>query len=209
MIKMQFPLISNEQIIEYYDSTASTVSGIFPNMQGQDEAKDATATEIKVKVQGQTTRLAKTLDAIKQNGIVPMVEKVAALDANMKFGDEVVYVESNGIKTAVIIGDTVRQGNYEYRYTDNTGIARKLAKNQELIQLLGNIWNDPAVSLNKVEIVKDVLANAEFENVDKYFLTQNTTMAPIPAENAQPLPVAGRQTQEATNGQTNGIDSLA
>lgn len=138
-----------------------------------------------------------------------MVEKVAALDANMKFGDEVVYVESNGIKTAVIIGDTVRQGNYEYRYTDNTGIARKLAKNQELIQLLGNIWNDPAVSLNKVEIVKDVLANAEFENVDKYFLTQNTTMAPIPAENAQPLPAAGRQTQEATNGQTNGIDSLA
>ena len=209
LIKMQFPLISNEQIIEYYDSTASTVSGIFPNMQGQDEAKDATATEIKVKVQGQTTRLAKTLDAIKQNGIVPMVEKVAALDANMKFGDEVVYVESNGIKTAVIIGDTVRQGNYEYRYTDNTGIARKLAKNQELIQLLGNIWNDPAVSLNKVEIVKDVLANAEFENVDKYFLTQNTTMAPIPAENAQPLPAAGRQTQEATNGQTNGIDSLA
>lgn len=44
-------------------------------MQGQDEAKDATATEIQVKVQGQTTRLAKTLDAIKQNGIVPMVEK--------------------------------------------------------------------------------------------------------------------------------------
>lgn len=30
LIKMQFPLISNEQIIEYYDSTASTVSGIFP-----------------------------------------------------------------------------------------------------------------------------------------------------------------------------------
>lgn len=209
LIKMQFPLISNEQIIEYYDSTASTVSGIFPNMQGQDEAKDATATEIQVKVQGQTTRLAKTLDAIKQNGIVPMVEKVAALDANMKFGNEVVYVENDGMKTAVVIGDTVRQGNYEYRYTDNTGIARKLAKNQELIQLLGNVWNDQAVPLNKVEIVKDILANAEFENVDKYFLTQNTAMLPQLAGNAQPLPVAGLETQEVTNGQANGIDTLA
>lgn len=46
----------------------------------------------------------------------------------MKFGNEVVYVENDGMKTAVVIGDTVRQGNYEYRYTDNTGIARKLAK---------------------------------------------------------------------------------
>lgn len=209
LIKMQFPLISNEQIIEYYDSTASTVSGIFPNMQGQDEAKDATATEIQVKVQGQTTRLAKTLDAIKQNGIVPMVEKVAALDANMKFGDEVVYVENDGMKTAVVIGDTVRQGNYEYKYTDNTGIQRKLAKNQELIQLLGNVWNDQAVPLNKVEIVKDILANAEFENVDKYFLEQNTAMTPQLAGNVQPLPAAGLETREVTNGQANGIDTLA
>ena len=152
---------------------------------------------------------AKTLDAIKQNGIVPMVEKVAALDANMKFGNEVVYVENDGMKTAVVIGDTVRQGNYEYRYTDNTGIQRKLAKNQELIQLLGNVWNDQAVPLNKVEIVKDILANAEFENVDKYFLTQNTAMLPQLAGNAQPLPAAGLETQEVTNGQANGIDTLA
>ena len=138
-----------------------------------------------------------------------MVEKVAALDANMKFGNEVVYVENDGMKTAVVIGDTVRQGNYEYRYTDNTGIQRKLAKNQELIQLLGNVWNDQAVPLNKVEIVKDILANAEFENVDKYFLTQNTAMLPQLAGNAQPLPAAGLETQEVTNGQANGIDTLA
>lgn len=133
----------------------------------------------------------------------------AALDANMKFGDEVVYVENDGMKTAVVIGDTVRQGNYEYKYTDNTGIQRKLAKNQELIQLLGNVWNDQAVPLNKVEIVKDILANAEFENVDKYFLEQNTAMTPQLAGNVQPLPAAGLETREVTNGQANGIDTLA
>jgi len=176
IIKMQFPLLSNETIIEYYDNTASMVSGIFPNMQGQEETGDTTATEIKVKVQGQTTRLSKTLDNIKQNAIVPMVTKVAELDANMKFGDEMIYVNDNGVKTTQVIGDVVRQGNYTYKYTDNSGIQKKLQKNQELIQLLSNVWNDPAVPLNKAEIVKDILDNADFENSDKYFL--NTAQTP-------------------------------
>ena len=179
IIKMQFPLISNENIIQYYDSTISSVSGIFPNMQGQDEANDVTATEIKVKVQGQTTRLAKTLDSIKQNGIVPMVTKVAELDANMKFEDETIYTMVDGQRVTQTIGDTIRQGNYEYKYTDNTGIQRKIAKNQELIQLLANVWNDPAVPLNKIEITKDVLANADFENTDKYFMENQPMAAPL------------------------------
>lgn len=208
LIKMQFPLISNEQIIEYYDSTASTVSGIFPNMQGQDEAKDATATEIKVKVQGQTTRLSKTLDCIKQNGIVPMVTKVAELDANMKFGDEVIFTDQDGRKISQTVGDTVRQGNYEYKYTDNTGIARKMAKNQELIQLLANVWNDPAVPLNKVEITKDVLSNADFENVDKYFLEQQPTQMPTPE--GQPQQAASAINPEVLNsGQEGAINQVA
>lgn len=178
IIKMQFPLISNENIIQYYDSTISSVSGIFPNMQGQDEANDVTATEIKVKVQGQTTRLAKTLDSIKQNGIVPMVTKVAELDANMKFEDETIYTIVDGQRVTQTIGDTIRQGNYEYKYTDNTGIQRKIAKNQELIQILSQVWNDPAVPLNKIEITKDVLANADFENTDKYFMENQPMAAP-------------------------------
>ncbi len=199
LIKMQFPLLSNEKIIEYYDSTASTVSGIFPNMQGQDEAKDATATEIKVKVQGQTTRLSKTLDCIKQNGIVPMITKIADLDANMKFGDEVIWAEDNGQKVSQTIGDTVRQGNYEYKYTDNTGIQRRMAKNQELIQLLANVWNDPMVPLNKIEITKDVLTNADFENVDKYFLEQQPAQMPIPEKQSQQA--MSEINPEAINGQ--------
>lgn len=182
IIKMQFPLFSNEDIIQYYDSTASTVSGIFPNMQGQAETRDATATEIKVKVQGQTTRLAKTLDNIKQNGIVPMVTKVAELDANMKFGDETIYSIINGQRVTQTIGDTVRQGNYEYKYTDSNGIYRRTAKNQELMQLLSQVWNDPAVPLNKTEIVKDVLKNADFDDTDKYFLDQNQMAQQTPAQ---------------------------
>lgn len=185
IIKMQFPLISNEQIIEYYDSTASTVSGIFPNMQGQDEAKDATATEINVKVQGQTTRLSKILDTIKQNAIVPMVTKVADLEANMRFGNEEIYINQDGQKTSQIIGDEVRQGRYEYKYTDNSGIQKKLAENQTLTAILTPVWNDPTVPLNKPEIIKEALNNAGIENADKFLMPQQTAVQgmapPIPA----------------------------
>lgn len=187
IIKMQFPLVANEQLIEYYDSTASTVSGIFPNMQGQNESKDATATEINVKVQGQTTRLAKTLDAIKQNGIVPLVTKVAELDANMKFGDETIFYNDGNKRVSQTIGDTVRQGHYTYKYTDNSGIQRRTSRNKELISLLANVWNDPAVPLNKVQIVKDILANADFADTEKYFLNN---AAPVGAEPAAPAGVA-------------------
>ena len=173
IIKMSFPLIKNEDIIQYYDSTASNVSGIFPNMQGQQEARSVTATEINVKVQGQTTRLSKTLDAIKQNVIVPMVFKVAELEANMKFGDEHITINMFGQKVLERVGDIVRQGNYEYKYTDNTGIQKKLMQNNTLIQILTPVWNDVSVPLNKSEIVKDALNNAGFENTDKYFINQN------------------------------------
>lgn len=175
IVKMSFPLIKNEDIIQYYDSTASNVSGIFPNMQGQQEVRSVTATEINVKVQGQTTRLSKTLDAIKQNVIVPMVSKVAELEANMKFGDEYISINVLGQKALERVGDTVRQGNYEYKYTDNTGIQKKLMQNQTLIQILTPVWNDTAVSLNKQEIIKDALNNAGFENTGKYFLNMNST----------------------------------
>lgn len=173
IIKMSFPLLANEQIIQYYDEVASSVSGIFPNMQGQDEEKNVTATEIKVKVQGQTTRLSKILDTIKQNVIVPMVEKVADLEANMRFGDSEIFVTQNNVKTSQTISDEVRQGNYEYKYTDNSGIQKKLALNQTLTQIFTPVWNDPSVALNKPEIIKEALNNAGIENPDKYLSANN------------------------------------
>lgn len=168
IIKMSFPLISNETIIQYYDSTASTVSGIFPNMQGQEESGKSTATEINVKVQGQTTRLSKLLDAIKQNGIVPLVEKIAELDANINQGDSVIYSDIDGEKVSQVIGDVVRLGNYEYKYTDNTGIQKKLTLNKTLTEILTPVWNDPQIALNKAQLIIDALTNAGVENAEKY-----------------------------------------
>lgn len=187
IIKMSFPLFKNENIIQYYDSTASNVSGIFPNMQGQQEARSVTATEINVKVQGQTTRLSKTLDTIKQNVIVPMVTKVADLEANMKFGDENIFLNFLGHQVMYKVGDVVRQGNYEYKYTDNTGIQKKLIMNQTLTQILSPVWNDPTVPLNKYEIIREALANAGFENIDKFI--QPPQQQPMPAGMAPQMPM--------------------
>lgn len=186
IIKMTFPLISNEAIIEYYDSTASTVSGIFPNMQGQEEAQRTTATEINVKVQGQTTRLSKLLDAIKQNGVVPMIEKIAELDANMSMGDSVIYSNVKGERVSQTIGDAVRFGNYEYKYTDNSGIQKKLMLNKTLTEILTPVWNDPALALDKAQLIIDALTNAGIENAEKY-VANNVPQQPIPQgfENGQ------------------------
>lgn len=205
IIKMQFPLLSNEQIIEYYDSTASNVSGIFPNMQGQDEAKDATATEIKVKVQGQTTRLSKILDTLKQNMIVPMVAKVADLQANMLFDDEQIFVNEDGVQKPEVITNEVRQGRYEYRYTDNSGIQKKLAENQTLTNILAPVWNDPAVPLNKQDVIKEALNNAGIENADKFFApVQAIPQAQMPG-NQMPEAAPEVNPEAAANGQVNSV----
>lgn len=183
IIKMSFPLFSNESIIQYYDSAASTISGIFPNMQGQEERKDTTATEINVKVHGQTTRLSKILDTIKQNAIVPMVSKVAELEANMKFGEETIFINQTGQPVTERIGDVVRQGNYEYKYADNGGIQKKLITNQTLHSILSLVWNDKDVPLDKIEIIREALTNAGIENTEKFFQTTS------PLETAGQMPV--------------------
>ena len=171
IIPISVPLINNDNMINYLDNTISSVSGIYPNMQGQEEYRTAkaTATEINVKVSGQTTRLAKDIDTIKQNVIVPMVEKVAELNANMKIGDENLYLESEIERKQVLINDMIRQGNYKYKYTDNSGILKKLNTNKQIMEILTPVWNDNSVPLNKPEIVKEGLQNAGIENPDKFF----------------------------------------
>ena len=125
-------------------------------------------------------------------GYIPVsitaIEKVADLEANMRFGDNEIYVTHGDIRTSEIIGDVVRQGNYEYKYTDNSGIQKKLALNQTLTQILTPVWNDPAVPLNKPEVVKEALNNAGIENADKYLSAPNNMpmMGSVPTPPSEP-----------------------
>ncbi len=170
IVSIPVPLINNSQMINYLESETSLVSGIFPNMQGQQEDRKATATEINVKVAGQTTRLAKDIDLLKQNLIVAMVDKVADLEANMKSGVQRIFIyNEQGERIPVTVGDDIRQGNYEYRYTDSSGIQKRLRTNKESLEIFKFIWNDPTVALNKKEIIKQVLETIGLENTDRFF----------------------------------------
>jgi hypothetical protein len=142
-------------------------------MQGQEEGSNTTATEIKVKVQGQTTRLSKDLDTIKQNGIVKMIENVADLIANENLGQiQNIIVNENGVKRQVVVDDTVRQGDYQYRYSDNTAIANKRQQFQEAIGLIEKLAG-AGVPFNFMEIAKMGLGLIGIENTDKLFMEQN------------------------------------
>lgn len=188
IVNIAVPLINNENMISYLDNTTSLVSGIFPNMQGQQEDKKATATEINVKVAGQTTRLAKDVDLLKQNLIVAMVSKVAELEANMKFGEERIFVNDKGQRVMLPVNDEVRQGNYDYRYTDNSGIQKKMAMYQNINEIIKAVWNDPAVPLDKIEFLKTVLGIFGVENPEKFFIQQQAAQLSPQAAGANPLP---------------------
>ncbi len=172
IVKMSFPLIGNEQSISFLENKISSVSGIYPNMQGQQDDESKTATEIKVKVAGQTTRLAKKVDTIKQNAIVPLVQKVADLSANMKTGVEDIFLTNpeKGVLGEVLkVDDAVRGGRYDYKYTDDNSLQKKLAQNESIMKIMTPVWNDPALSLNKKQIVETALHNEGIEDTDKFF----------------------------------------
>ena len=181
IVSIPVPLINNSQMINYLESETSLVSGIFPNMQGQQEDRKATATEINVKVAGQTTRLAKDIDLLKQNLIVAMVDKVADLEANMKSGVQRIFIyNEQGERIPVTVGDDIRQGNYEYRYTDSSGIQKRLRTNKESLEIFKFIWNDPTVALNKKEIIKQVLETIGLENTDRFFQAAPAVLPQLP-----------------------------
>ena len=181
IVSIPVPLINNSQMINYLESETSLVSGIFPNMQGQQEDRKATATEINVKVAGQTTRLAKDIDLLKQNLIVAMVDKVADLEANMKSGVQRIFIyNEQGERIPVTVGDDIRQGNYEYRYTDSSGIQKRLRTNKESLEIFKFIWNDSTVALNKKEIIKQVLETIGLENTDRFFQAVPAALPQLP-----------------------------
>lgn len=111
--------------ISFLAETMSEVTGIFPNMTGNEESSRRTATEISVKTQGQTTRLSMVLDTIQQYFIIPTVEKVAKMNANIKFGAEKLFFDKDNQKEEILINDAVRQADYKYTYKDRNAIQER------------------------------------------------------------------------------------
>lgn len=201
IMPVSVPLMNADTQIQFMDRIISEISGIFPNMQGQEEHKNATATELKIKVSGQTTRLSKDIDTIKQNGIIKMVEKVADLLANEKNGTaERLLFRQNGRLQNVVVTDAVRQGAYEYKYTDGSSLAVKKSQFNEAIALFKAAASLPdiATALDWKEVLVYGLQVIGLENTDKFFKPQapvNPQMSNLAAPGGLVQTMAGGNAQ--------------
>ena len=122
--------------ISFIDDLMSEVSGIYPNMVGNNEETSKTATEITTKTQGQLTRLSMMLDIINQYLIIPDVKNVAKLCADFKTGTEKVYLNNNNQRDVVLIDDQIRQGDYRYTYADRSGIVEKSQRADMVVSVI-------------------------------------------------------------------------
>jgi hypothetical protein len=163
---------NHEKLISYYDQIISEVSGIYPNMMGENENRNVTATEINTKVSGQTTRLSKDLEVLKQNCILRMVENIAELLANEQNGREDAYGYVKGKKTKFSIDDNVRQGDYEYSYGDSNALLEKKANFKEAMELLKIAAQKPELNnlINWKSVFEKYLDIIGIGTGDEFFL---------------------------------------
>ena len=148
------------------DKIIAEVSGIFPNMSGQLDRGNATATEINIKTQGQNVRLAMILDIINQDLILPIVEKTAALLANFKFAPEALFINKDGKNESMMIDNGVRQGYYQYSYSDRSSLFDKMNNadsNTLVLEQFGKV-----MPLNWTEIFKWYWEQKGVDNPERF-----------------------------------------
>ena len=136
--------------ISFLDDLMCQVSGVFPNMTGASDSASKTATEINVKTQGQITRLSMIIDTINQYLIIPNVQKVAELCANFKSGIELISINKDNKKEFIEIDDSVRQGDYNYTYSDRSAFETRSANADIILQAIDKFTN--LLPLNLPEI---------------------------------------------------------
>lgn len=161
--------------ISFLSDLMAETSGIFPNMVGADEQKAKTATEISTKAQGQVTRLAMIIDTINQYLTIPIVEKVAKLCANFKFGEEQIYINKDNKKETITIDDQVRQGDYKYTYSDRNLTADRAEKADMVVQVAKEFAQ--FIPLNAEEIFTWYFEQKGVENPER-FLQQGVNLPP-------------------------------
>ncbi|MBQ6516344.1 hypothetical protein IJI31_04105 [bacterium] len=136
--------------ISFLDDLMCQVSGVFPNMTGASDPASKTATEINVKMQGQITRLSMIIDTINQYLIIPNVRKVAELCANFKSGIELISINKDNKKEFIEIDDSVRQGDYNYTYSDRSAFENRSANADIILQAIDKFTNLLPLNLQEI-----------------------------------------------------------
>jgi len=156
-------------LMKELDALTSQISGIFPNMQGQQQDMKSTATEINAQVQGQTTRLQYNIDGLNKYGFIKTIIRVADLYADNSTGDETFTVQNQGKLEKQVITDAIRQQDYSYSYNDRSALVRQKANFQQILQLTTQAMQDPELreNINVLEMYKEGLLLNGIVNIDK------------------------------------------
>lgn len=163
------------EFLTYFKSTIESATGIFNNMSGTLQTEERTATELNYSVSGQATRLNMLLDAVNRKIIIPMVEKTAELIANFKMGSEMISINDRGRTLFIEVDDTIRNGNYVYRYGDRKATMERKSRMSELFSVVKSFAEVPAVSsrINWLECFKYALEQYGIENANNFLLDSN------------------------------------
>ncbi len=175
--------------ISFIDDLMSEVSGIYPNMVGNNEETSKTATEITTKTQGQLTRLSMMLDIINQYLIIPCVKNVAKLCADFKAGTEKVYLNNNNQQDLIEVNDAIRQAEYRYTYSDRSGIVGKSQKADMVVQVIERFAK--AIPLDLQEVFTWYFEQKGVENPER-FLAKEQTHTQNPQQAAIANAIAGQ-----------------
>ena len=158
--------------LSYFKTTIESATGIFKNMAGNLQTVQRTATELNYSANGQEARLNMLLDSINRKVIVPMVEKTAEIIANFKLGREIINLREHGKTMFLEIDDTIRNGNYIYRYGDRKATFERKTKMKELFEVVKSFAQVPEIEeqINWVECFKFALEQYGIENANNFLI---------------------------------------
>ena len=176
----------------------SSVSNV---MFGNIEKEDRTATELSLADKGSSAVFGKDLDNIYQNFNMPIIRKIAELNAMFKNGIEFVYAQEKGKNIEYRITNEIRQAQYNYIYEDRNALNDRKAKAMQLLELLTRAAQDAELraQLNLKEGFITVAETIGYDNTDKYF--KDETPATQFGEQLKQIP---QDMQEQVVGQLQG-----
>lgn len=162
--------------IKFFKTQIESATGIFRNMSGELRENSAkTATEFSYSVSSQAVRLNMLIDAISRKLIIPMVQKVAEITSNFKFGNETLPFCEKGHVRFIEINDNSRCAcDFMYRYGDRKAILDRKSRFTQLFNLIGTFAKMPnfANQIDWVKCFKFTLEQFGVENPDSFLVSQ-------------------------------------
>ena len=149
----------------------SSVSNV---MFGNIEKEDRTATELSLADKGSSAVFGKDLDNIYQNFNMPIIRKIAELNAMFKNGIEFVYAQEKGKNIEYRITNEIRQAQYNYIYEDRNALNDRKAKTQQLYEIFKSVAESPELfaMINWQEVITTLVESVGYDNTDKFFKDQ-------------------------------------